>query len=408
MKTKWDVLLGLFEQKEARLSQIADKVGSSPSSVSQQLKELMRAELVEQDGNIYKPNKEAPKTWNVFKIMKFCKNKGISPNLFLSEEVSKILSVGLSKETVQLSDFKNLNYKTVRKYLTYLNRINLVFVIAKRPLTVKFVQDPVFDEVLDFFDVKKPQLTKKSPKPMPKSDYTEIDGLLKKLSALKRDLNLSEMEEEFRIEFTSASTQLEGNTFTLDESKELILHDVIPADKKLREANEVKNYYNAVNYFLSHLEEPMSLDLILDLHRIIVYNLGVKDGVRSSRVSIKGNPFYKVANFQEIFPRLDELCKKINDFVSRKHSTKETIEFATFVHNEFQHIHPFEDGNSRMTRLLWNYILMKGRFPLINIYSNTREEYLSLTKLSRHRDDAKLNAFLMKVIKDNLYKRLRV
>ncbi|MBU0532636.1 Fic family protein [Candidatus Micrarchaeota archaeon] len=406
MKTKWDVLFGLFQIKEARLTKLSKTIGSSPSSVRQRLKELMALELVVQEDNTYKPNKENSRTWLAFQIMKFCKNKGINPNVLLSEELAKIVSVGLSKEEVRLSDFKDLNYKTVRKYLTYLNRVNLLFVISKKPLIVKFVRDPVFDDVLDFSGLKKPEVSKQTVA-ISKSDYLEIESLLKKLKIRKKDIDLADVEEELKIEFASASTQLEGNTFTLDESRELILHDIIPKDKKLKEANEVKNYYNAVNYLISHLEQDISIDLILDLHRIIVYNLGVREGIRSTRVSIKGNPFYKVSHFSEIFPKLDELCKKINDFISKKHTMKEIIEFATFVHNEFQHIHPFEDGNSRTTRLIWNYVLLKQGFPLMNIYSNTREEYLSFTKLARQRNDSKLNAFLVKIIKDNLFKRLR-
>src|SRR5208283_3141721 len=110
-------------------------------------------------------------------------------------------------------------------------------------------------------------------------------------------------------------------------SKDLLLHDIVPHDKKLKEANEVKNYYAAVNHMLSHLDQPMSIDFIIDLHRIVVFNLAVKEGVRNVAVSIKGNPFYKVSQFQEIFPKLDILCKKINDFNSKKRKTKEVVEF---------------------------------------------------------------------------------
>jgi fido (protein-threonine AMPylation protein)/DNA-binding Lrp family transcriptional regulator len=406
MKTKWDVLFSLFQLKKARLGKISETVGSSPSSVRQRLKELIALELIVQKDHIYEPNKENSSTWSVFKIMKFCKNKGINPNILVSEELAKMIATGLSKEEVRLSDFKKLNPKTVRKYLTYLNRINLVFVISKKPIIVKFVRDPILDDILDFFKIKKPE----SSKPVlsvSKSDYKEIKSLLKKFKVLKKDMNLTDIEEELKIEFAAASTQLEGNTFTLEESRELILHDLIPQDKKLKEANDVKNYYNAINYLISHLEQDLSINLILDLHRIIVYNLGIKEGIRSSNVSIQGNPFYKVSPFSEIFHKLDGLCKKVNDFNSKKHTVKEIIEFASFVHNEIQHIHPFEDGNSRTTRLIWNYVLMRQGFPLLNIYSNTREEYLSLTKLARSRDDSKLNSFLVKIIKDNLFKRLR-
>ncbi len=402
MKTKWDCLFALFELKEAKLSAIAKKAGTSNSSARQKLVSLMKDSLISEEKETYRPTKN-PNSWNAFNIMKFCRAKGINYNLFLNEEFAKILETGLGKNEATLEDFKG-SPQTTRKYLAHLSRLNLLFVISKKPLKVKFINDPVFSEVLAFFKIpEKPQKESKTPP----QEYREIEALLKKFKREKTNPGLSAMEEEQKIEFTSASTQLEGNTFTLEESKELLLHDIIPPDKKLKEANEVKNYYAAVNYLFNHLDEPLSIDYVLDLHRIVVFNLGVKEGVRNSQVSIRGNPFYKVSPFPEIFPKLDSLCKKINEFLKEKRTAGETIEFATYAHNEFQHIHPFEDGNSRVTRLLWNYVLMRNGFPLINIYSNAREEYISLTKLARQRDDKRLNAFLAKIIQNNLYKIMR-
>jgi len=407
MKSKWDCLFAVFELKEARLTDIAKKVGSQPSPVRQKLVEFLKEKIVVQEHGQYKPNKNNKIAWSIFTIMKFCRNKGVNYNLFLNKEFANVVRIGLSKEEVFLSDFKSLDYKTTRKYLTYLSRINLLFVVSKKPLKVKFVFDPVFDEVLALFNLKKE--TKKPVKiAVSLDDYNEIEKQLTKLKELKKNISFVDIDEEQKIEFTSASTQLEGNTFTLEESKELLLHDIVPQDKKLKEANEIKNYYAAVNYLFNNLDQPISIDYILDLHRIIIFNLGVKDGVRATSVSIKGNPFYKVAYFSEIYTKLEELCKKLNEFLAKKRTVKDVVEFATFVHNEFQHIHPFEDGNSRVTRLLWNYVLMRNGFPLINIYSNTRQEYLSLTKLARERKDAKLNSFLVKIIKDNLYRLIRL
>lgn len=407
MKTKWDCLFALFELKEARLTDIAKKVGSQPSPIRQKLVEFLKEKIITQEKEVYKPNKDSKITWSIFNIIKFCRNRGINYNLFLNKEFANVVKIGLSKEEVLLFDFKSLDYKTVRKYLTYLSRMNLLFMISKKPLRVKFVYDPVFDDVLALFKMKKEE--KKPVKVfIPKDDYKDIEKLLVKLKEIKKNINFADIEEEQKIEFTSASTQLEGNTFTLEESKNLLLYDIVPQDKKLKEANEVKNYHAAVNYLLNHLEEPLSIQFILDLHRIVIFNLGVKEGVRTTMVSIKGNLFYRVSHFSEIYPMLEQLCKKVNEFIAKKRTTKEVVEFATLVHNEFQHIHPFEDGNSRTTRLLWNYVLMRNGFPLINIYSNTKEEYLLLTKLAKERDDAKLNSFLVKIIKDNLYKLTRL
>jgi len=407
MKTKWDCLFALFELKESRLMDIAKKTGSSASTVRQRLVVLLKDGLILQEKGAYKPNKDNHATWLIFNIMKFCRNRGINFNLFISKEFAEIVKIGLIKEEVKLSDFKSLNYRTVRKYLTYLSRINLLFIVSKKPLKVKFVYDPVFDDVLALFQMKKEE---KKPATVITAldDYKEIEKLLTRFKELKKNINFADVEEEQKIEFTSASTQLEGNTFTLEESKELLLHDIVPEGKKLKEANEVKNYYSAISFLLAHLEELLSIQYILDLHRMVIFNLGVKEGVRTTMVSIKGNPFYKVSHFSEIYPKMEELCKKANEFLAKKRTVREIVEFATFIHNDFQHIHPFEDGNSRVTRLLWNYVLMRNGFPLINVYSNTREEYISLTKLARERNDVKLNSFLVRMIKDNLYKLTRM
>ena len=407
MKTKFDCLYSLFELKEASLGTLAKKVGSSPSSVRQRLSGFLKDNLVINKDGKYLPNKDNEATWAIFDIMKSSRARGINYNFFLKPQFAELLKSGYKKDCVRIEDFKSQNYATVRKYLTFLSRINLILVISKKPLRVRFISDPIFDRVLSLYGKRlpKPQTQKKSQN---FAHYRAIEGLLLQYRRQKNRLDLASLEEEQKIEFTSASTQLEGNTFTLEQSKELILNDIVPHDKKLKEASEVKNYYLAVNHLIANLHVPISIDYIVDLHRFVIFNSGVSEGIRSSRVSIGGNPFYEVSHHSGILPKLDALCRRINEFLKKKRSVRETIEFATFVHNEFQHIHPFDDGNSRTTRLIWNYVLMNQGFPIISIYSNAREEYLSLTKLAKQRDDAKLNNFLLQVIKDNLFKLTRV
>ncbi len=395
MKTKWDCLSALFELKEAGLSAIAKKTGTSPSSARQHLVKLLGDGLIAQEGRIYKPRIDKPRTSKISDIMTFCKSRGINHNLFLTLGFAKIVRIGLSNNQVPLSEFLGLNRQTVRKYLNHLSRANLIFVTSRRPFVVRFVEEPIFEEVLEMFGMKREK--RRSPKRAEPSEYIEMEKMLRGMKGYVTD-------EAGKIEFTSSSTRLEGNTFTLDEARELILKDNVPAGKKLNEANEIRNFYLAANYLISHLSEKLSPAFILELHHISTFNLGVKPGFRESNVSMKGNPYFKTAHFMEINPKIERLCEDANAFLSSKRTVQETVEFASFVHNEFLHIFPFEDGNNRIARLLWNYALMRSGFPLIDIYANAREEYLLLTKLAKERDDARLNEFLMKVIKDNLYR----
>ena len=405
-KTKYDALFSLFALKAGRLADISKSAGMSASAARQKLAGFENEGIVSRKGSMYIPNKGSKKAWLIFDVMKFCRDRGINYNLFLSESMAKVAAIGLGKEETRISDFKGIDNRTLRQYATYLSRVNLMFVTSKKPLTMKFVKDPILEKLLGIYELKAPAKKTGGKAAAYPERYGETEKLLKEYRKLSSNISTVDAEEEQKLEFTSASTQLEGNTFTLEQAKDLIKKDIMPADKKISEAMEVRNYYSAVNYMLSHLNEPMSVQQVLDIHRMLIFSLG-KEGIRTVNVSIQGNPFYKTAAPSEVLPLLDRLCKKINEFNSKKHTVKETVEFAAYVHNEFQHIHPFEDGNSRATRILWNYVLMKNSFPMINIYSNTREEYLALTKLARDRDDQKLNSFLATVIIDNLNKMIK-
>src|SRR3989338_2144038 len=99
------------------------------------------------------------------------------------------------------------------------------------------------------------------------------------------------------------------------------------------------------------------------------------------------------------------LFDKYNDFIKRKNvSIREILQFAAYFHNEFQHIHPFEDGNSRTTRLITFYLLQSLDVPIFDIPFGMLDEYVSLTKGSRKREDEKLFRSLQKIILYNLKK----
>jgi len=86
-----------------------------------------------------------------------------------------------------------------------------------------------------------------------------------------------------------------------------------------------------------------------------------------------------------------DFCNKFNKIKTREECLKE----LGFIHNQHQRIHAFIDGNSRTTRLLVNWLLIKFKFPLLVLKIGAFEKYMSLTKLSTRRDDDSLRDFLL-------------
>jgi Fic family protein len=152
--------------------------------------------------------------------------------------------------------------------------------------------------------------------------------------------------------------------------------------------------------------KPLSLQSVLDYHKISMrHRTYLAGSIRTIPVHIKGNPNFKVTPPEKIREELEKLFDKYNGFIKRKNiPLEEILKFAVYFHNEFQHIHPFEDGNSRTTRLITFHLLQSLDIPILDIPFGLLDEYLSYTKGSKNREDIKLYQSLQKIILFNLKK----
>jgi len=82
---------------------------------------------------------------------------------------------------------------------------------------------------------------------------------------------------------------------------------------------------------------------------------------------------------------LDELCKW---YVKHKKKYPALL-LAVVMHNQFEQIHPFQDGNGRVGRLLLNYVLLQHKYPPINIRLKDRGKYYKCLQEYDHKNDVK-------------------
>ncbi|MFH1224322.1 MAG: Fic family protein [Candidatus Diapherotrites archaeon] len=147
----------------------------------------------------------------------------------------------------------------------------------------------------------------------------------------------------------------------------------------------------------------MTQESIIEFHRAAMNPLAAGAGkFRAGNVRIKGNPAFKTPDWRELSGLLAVFFKSAGIPEKKKVSAAETVESAAFLHNEFQRIHPFIDGNSRTSRAVFLKALAQSNFPLIKIPVGFSDQYMKLTKLSEKRDDKKFALLMKQIALENL------
>ena len=101
---------------------------------------------------------------------------------------------------------------------------------------------------------------------------------------------------------------------------------------------------------------------------------------------------------------IDEQVCSTDDFEKWLHlpKTDHPVKISADAHYRLVSIHPFVDGNGRMSRLLMNYLLQRNKYPWINIYNKHRGSYLRTVRKAYDQDYLSIIDFCIKTSKENL------
>ncbi|MEA1984419.1 MAG: Fic family protein [Euryarchaeota archaeon] len=220
---------------------------------------------------------------------------------------------------------------------------------------------------------------------------------LLKVSLTKKEiLKLNEYDSDIRIvhldplqwqvfteTFVYNTNAIEGSTTSFDE-----VHDILKNNTKPRTDDELESVgvAEAVEY-IRNTDEELSLPLILTLHGMCFRGSKSFAGkLRDVEVIIRdgrGKIVHQGIPVSEIERELTELAEWYN---ANRDEVKPLL-LAAIVHNQFEYIHPFEDGNGRVGRLLLNYALLKQEYPPINILLEDRSKYYECLRLYSQEND---------------------
>ncbi|MDR2544949.1 MAG: Fic family protein [Methanobrevibacter sp.] len=204
----------------------------------------------------------------------------------------------------------------------------------------------------------------------------DYDKLAEKRDLLNENMNLFSKEllnnyqNDFDINFTHESAAIEGNTLTLMETKLLLEDKISVSGKDLREIYEVVNHNKAWKFAENNIKNCLDLDenLIKTFHKILMENIMDGGVYRDADVKITGAKHSPPSRFI--------LSYELKDFYNTLSSNNfNGIELVAYTHGEFVKIHPFFDGNGRLSRILMNYQLVKNKFLPITIKNYEKLNY---------------------------------
>lgn len=189
-------------------------------------------------------------------------------------------------------------------------------------------------------------------------------------------IHLSEDDwQRFSEAFTYDTNAIEGSTVTEKEVAGILERNQWP-EKPKGEISETYGVADAIAH-IRKTKEHLSIGLLRELHRIVFKNSKKfagsfrEPGKEVVVADAHGNVIHRGAPSGQVVPLLKELVR----WYGKNKRRYPALVLAAVVHNQFENIHPFEDGNGRVGRLILNNILLKHGLPPMNIELKNRRRY---------------------------------
>lgn len=166
------------------------------------------------------------------------------------------------------------------------------------------------------------------------------------VDALKKEI------ERLNIDFSWKSSKIEGNTYSLLETEQLIKNQQEASGHTKEETIMILNHKKALDYIGNNKKDfqTVSVAKIENIHSLLVDGLNVTKNLRKSLVGITGTNFKPLDNEFQIREALGKTCTLVNE-------TEDVFEKVIVLMLLIAYTQPFVDGNKRTSRLSGNAIL---------------------------------------------------
>lgn len=180
------------------------------------------------------------------------------------------------------------------------------------------------------------------------------------------------------------SNQIEGNRVTLGNTEKILLAqdmENIYAQNSRSDVLEVIGFARAIRLLVTFLQRKslLSEDMIKQLHREMTKDITPFEAGCYRKEDVKPS-----GSDATVYNRWQDVEKDMTEAVRRYHTKEKNLFSVMDFKVDFILIHPFLDGNGRISRLILNYLLIQNGFIPIVIRMTERDEYIAtLQKASK-------------------------
>lgn len=278
----------------------------------------------------------------------------------------------------------------VKKISRYLSKIDLKN------------KDRIISESTSFFQKIEEDILTKYFIDYYKKDYIFSEDVIKELENIKirykeliKKLTKKQFEDvldRFTVNFTYESNAIEGNSLTLKDVNIIIHENTSIKGKDLREIYETINTRKVVELMFQN-KFKINEKNIVKIHSLLIKNTGIQEGyktfpnfllMRETKTTPPENvkeEMSKLISWYESEPKLHPLMK------------------AALFHARFEQIHPFEDGNGRVGRMLINIILLNNNYPPLIVRKTQRIQYFNALEAYDQSHADKIKRFIIEKYK---------
>lgn len=224
----------------------------------------------------------------------------------------------------------------------------------------------------------------------------KLDTLMQKIDVM-RPISVEATDRvmrKFKIEWNYHSNALEGNTLSIGETVAFLEHGLTASGKPFKDYLDIRGHDKVIEVLADLVKgsDPLTESLIRNLHEVLLVEpyevkslspegLPVSRRVEIGKYKVAPNHVVTATGAIHYFSSPSETPIHMQELLEwyREESTQKSLHpvaFASLFHHRFVSIHPFDDGNGRMARILMNLILMQSNQLIAIIKAELKNDYL--------------------------------